>query len=265
MAVLKENRMNTSKKIARVGTVIAFFCALLIIFWSQKKGEGEPSTPQTDPGFGGLYVRPGWLCEGVTNVVHRPAGQQQFRDWAGLEFRIDKAKLYLPDACRVTVQPAIATNPLLADVYHTISNAISAVDTILKDKNCYVHKFGRSVWLVSIDRPRGGIWRITPSVGKNGVSHVLFDKYEDAEFSLLNLAESFELSFKADKSVEDFGTTSATAFLRCRHVARDNQPFDIRWSRRISPTVSKVMMFDADGRLVDEKTVDDRTFPDPFL
>jgi hypothetical protein len=252
--------MNAIKKRTPAGTAVALFCVLFGFFGCQRKGESA-SDPQTNQEFGSLYVRPGWLCEGVTNIIHRPA-KLPSRGWSAFTRGVAGVHRYLPDACHVTVQPAIATNPLLADVYHTISNAISAVDTILKDKNFYVMASIAGGGLISVDAPRKGIWNITPSKVKGGVGHIQFDKYEDDTFTLLNQTESFYLSFnRDDKSLKHFGTTSCLTSLHCEHMTWDVHPFDIEWNRRISPNVTKEQRFDAEGRLVSEKLVDDRNFP----
>lgn len=207
-----------------------------------------------------FYSRPPWIYSGATNVVHKPLRRSVLKDQPNL----DLSKVALPDQCRVTVPPGVATNSLLGDVYITISNSIEIANQILKDKNYSIHYFSRSTTLVSEDVKRNGVWYIGPSNQYGSISVIQFRRYEDEDLTMLNVSESFDVSFKMDGSLDTFRTMDSAAALRCEHMTWDVHPFDISWIRRISPHHTKELRFDVEGKLVGEKVQDSRNFPSPF-
>ncbi|MDD4440721.1 MAG: hypothetical protein PHX41_02380 [Kiritimatiellae bacterium] len=250
-------------RVKRLMIVLAAGCAVAAIFffwpgalekWQGKCGTGlRQKTAAPVP-----YARPPWMYAGVTNVVCKPLSKRAFE----IQPDIDKSKVRLPEVCRVTVQPGVAANPFLKEVFRTISNAIETANQILKEKEYTVRYFSLSTTLYAKDKERNGIWYILPS--SNSISTIRFEKYEDAGFTMFNIAEGYELTFKKDGSLHTFGSLDLLHFLRCDHATWDEYPFDIFWMAPISPTCAKELRFDAEGKVVGERMLDSKMFPSPF-
>jgi len=219
----------------------------------QYQNEHEQEQERVNP-----YSRPEWLYAGATTVVERPLPADAFKPQQNLNM----SKVSLPVRCDVYVPQGIVSNDSLGSIYATISNAVARVDKMLAEKKYNIWHYSSVITLYQKDKDNLAVWYV--NTAGDDILSIKFAKYENEEFSMLNLTEGYEINFKSDGELHMFSTLDNSHFLRCEHRIWGERPYYISFGSKINQTCTRILRFSKEGHLVEEKVEDSRNFPPPF-
>jgi len=199
--------MKLTGKIILAILAVILCVGLILLFMTARNRQtvhsvSVPKSPETNVASVSSSFQP------QTNIVLKP--EPKLPDAGNNAVVSAVEKRALPESAiptGIVFKPAafLVNNGHLASILAAVSNAVSAVDNILKTQNYKVNEFSRTKWLVAEDKEHSTVWTIHPYRTNAVVGSIEAVVYQDAALTRKDTGKSFRMSFYPESgALRDF-------------------------------------------------------------